>query len=478
MQLVFALPWLLLLLPPVLGLVWWWYRRRRPPERKIAGLWLWQKALRQGRARRKFDLRLLLLLLASSLVVLALSVPKLWLQQPGELIVVISASASMSATDVAPSRLGKALEEARRKLQAAPRAVLVVAGSQPQALGPALGRSLLGELVQIRAEDRSSDLETALAKGRQLLPKARTLVIADAPAPKDADGYINVAGNGQNLGITAVGPGFIALANSGPGPWKGQVKVDAKAYTVQVPAGGYSSLEVPSQSFSARIVTSDVLRLDDTAAFSRRLVRVAVSGSSPALERLLGLLGTSRGSPAELSFVIGTPQAQPSTFTVYFAQSATGQASVFDVERTLPYLRGAELVGYTLAIPPKPGGTGWQPLAVSASGQALAWYSPNGVYLPPAETLQNIPAFPVLLYNLIAPKSAVETGLLASSQTLLPRPSPDKPLPPTLTVQLAPWLALLGALLLVAEFYFFQYRPRQNPDFRLSTQPATQSPVP
>ncbi|MDW8426853.1 MAG: BatA domain-containing protein, partial [Meiothermus sp.] len=65
MRVAFGLPWLLLLLPPVLGLVWWWYRRRRPPERRVAGLWLWQKALRKGRARRRFDLRLFLLLLSA-----------------------------------------------------------------------------------------------------------------------------------------------------------------------------------------------------------------------------------------------------------------------------------------------------------------------------------------------------------------------------------------------------------------------------
>lgn len=475
-QLAFALPWLLLALPPVLGLIWWWYRRRRPPERKVAGLWLWQKALRQGRARRKFDIRLFLLLLAASLAILALSAPKLSLDQPGELVVVISASASMSATDVSPSRLDKAKEEARKRLEFAPRAVLVVAGSEPQAFGPALGRSLLGPLAQIRAEDRTGDLERGIARGKALLPDARILVVADTPAPKGADGYVNVAGNGQNVGITAVETGFVALANSGPGLWKGQVNVDGKAYSVQVPAGGYASLEVPLTSFRARIAGNDVLRLDDEAAFSRRLVRVQVSGSSPALERLLGLLGTLRGSPAELAFEIGTPKAVPKEFTVYFARTSSGQATVYDVERTLPYLRGAELVGYTLSIPPKPGGTGWQPLATSATGQALAWYSAGGLYLPPAETLQNIPAFPVLLYNLITPRSAVPKGLLASSQTLLPRPTPNRPLPPTRTVQLAPWLALLAALTLIAEFYFFQYRPRQSPSF--SPAPGPRSPVP
>jgi len=456
-QLAFAQPWLLLLIPPVLGLIWWWYRRRKPKERNIAGLWLWQKALKKGQARRKLDLRLFLLLLAAALVVLGLAMPGLSLQRPGELIVVIDASASMAATDVAPSRIEKAKEEARKYLERSPRVVLVVAGTQSQSFGPGNGQTLSRELALIRAESDNADLQGAIAKGRALLPKAKVLLISDAPAPAEADGYINVAGNGKNVGITAVGPGFIALANSGPGSWKGEVSVDGKAYPVEVPSSGFASLEVPASSFRAR-VQADTLPLDNEARFSRRLVRIVVSGASPALERLLGLLGTSRGSPAELAFVIGTPRVEPKQFTVYFAKQASGEAMVFDVERTLPYLRGAELVGYRLAIPPKPTAPNWRPLAVSETGQALAWYHQQGLYLPPTQTLQDLPAFPVLLYNLIVPRSEVREGLLAPSETLLPRPLPNKPLPPSFILQLSPWLALLAMLLLALEFYAFQYR--------------------
>ncbi|GEM86584.1 vWA domain-containing protein [Meiothermus granaticius] len=473
MYLTFGLPWLLALLPPTLGLVWWWYRRKRPPERRVAGLWLWQKAQRQGRSRRRLDLRLLLLLLAAALMVLALAAPRLALERPGEVIVVISAAASMGATDLPPSRLERAKAEARKQLSRAPRAVLVVAAEQPQSFGPALGRTLLEPLATLRATARSADLAAAIARGKGQLPGARTLVIADAPAPLGADGYINVAGNGPNVGITAVGPGFMALANAGPGPWRGTVSVNGKSYPVQVPAGGYSSLEVPAQTFQARIEVNDALALDNTARFDLRRVRVAVSGDSPALERLLGLLGTSRARPAELAFGIGTPPAVPAEFTVYFAPTSSGQAQVFDVERTLPYLRGAELVGYTLDIPPKPEGSGWQPLAVSEDGQALAWYRPNGLYLPPIESLQNLPAFPVLLYNLIAPRAAVREGLLSSQQTLLPRPSPNQPLPPSFQLSLAPWLALLAALLLAAEFYRFQARPPKPPEEAQPLTPAS-----
>ncbi|ADD28854.1 vWA domain-containing protein [Meiothermus ruber] len=459
MQVAFGLPWPLLLLPLVLGLVWLWYRRRQPPLRNAAGLWLWQKAIRKGRARRRFDLRLAMLLLAALLAGLALTAPRVSLDRPGELVLVLDVSASMAATDVAPSRLERAKTLARERLAASPRAVLVVASSQVQTFGPAPGRSLLNQLANLQPAATGADLPAAIARGRAQLPSAPVLTITDQPPPPQTDGYLNVAGNGSNVGITAIGPGFVALANAGPGLWRGEVLVDGRRYTLEVPASGYASLEVPSSTPSARIVGSDALALDNEAGFSRRLVRVEVSGRSPALERLLALLGTSRGSPAEIAFEIGTPRRSPSRFTVFFAEQARGQAPVFDVERTLPYLRGVELVGYSLRIPPRPEAPGWRPLASSETGQALAWYHPNGLYLPPAESLQDLPAFPVLLYNLIAPRGELRRGLLNANETLLPRPSPDRPLPPALTVEMAPWLALLAALVLAAEFYLFQYRP-------------------
>lgn len=455
MQLAFGLPWVLLALPPVLGLVWWWYRRRRPPERKIAGLWLWQKAQRKGRARRRVDWRLLLLLLAAALGLLALSNPRASLDLPGALVVVLDTSASMAATDVAPSRLEQAKEQARGRLERSPNAVLVVAGRQNQVFGPAIGRTLLDELDAASVSPSGADLEGAIAQGRRRLPNAPVLLVSDTPSPA-ADGYVNVAGNGQNIGVTAVSSGFVGLANSGPGPWRGTVTVNGRSFPAEVPSGGYRGLEVPFANPNVRIQGSDALSLDNTGQFSRRPVRVSVSGSAPALERLLGLLGTVRGGPTELAFEVGVPGGDPGRFTVYFAPRAEGQAVVFDAERTLPYLRGAELVGYRLSVPPRPSGPNWRPLAVDESARVLAWYHPNGLYLPPAQTLQDLPAFPVLVFNLVAPRGETRSGLLTPAETLLPRPAPDVPLPPALTVWLAPWLALLAVAVLGLELLFFQ----------------------
>ncbi|WP_027893487.1 vWA domain-containing protein [Calidithermus chliarophilus] len=457
----FAYPLWLAALPPILGLIYWLYRRRRPQERKVAGLWLWRQARRRGVARRRFDLRLLLLLLAGLLGGLALSGPRLELDRPGPLVLVLDASASMAATDLSPSRLEWAKAQVRERLSRSPRAVLVRAGRNPQAFGPAAGRELLDELEQIRAADDRADLAAAVALGRSRLD-APALVVSDAPPPKGAEGYLNAAGNGVNVGITAVGPGFVAVGNSGPGPWKGEVRVGGRGYALEVPAGGFSTLEVPTVApLQARLSGADALSLDNAAEFGRRNVRVALEGSSPVLERLLGLLGTVRSPNPELRFRLGTPPPAPPAFSVYFARTAEGEAVVDDVERTVPYLRGAELVGFRLPVPPSPPDT-WQPLARSETGQALAWFHPDGLYLPSPAALQNLPAFPVLLYNLVVPRGEQRRGLLSAEETLLPRPQPSRPLPPALTLELTPWLALLAALVLGLEWWLFQYRSRDR----------------
>lgn len=451
----FAHPLLLTLLPPLLGLIYWLYRRRRPRERRVAGLWLWQQAWRRGRARRRLDLRLFLLLLAGLSAGLALSGPRLELDRPGPLVLVLDASASMAATDRAPSRLEWAKAQVRERLSSSPRAVLVRAGRSNELFGPAAGRELLDELERIRAGDDQANLTAAVALGKSRL-NAPALVLSDAPPPENADGYLNAAGNGQNVGITAVGAGFVAVGNSGPGPWRGEVSVGGRSYRLEVPAGGFSTLEVPpTPTLRVRLNTTDALSLDNAAEFSRRNVRVALEGNSPALERLLGLLGTVRSSNPEVRFSFAPPPQNPPAFSVYFARGSSGEAIVDDVERTVPYLRGAELVGFRLPIPPAPPAT-WQPLVRSETGQALAWFHPNGLYLPDPASLQNLPAFPVLLYNLIVPRSEQRRGLLSAGETLLPRPQPDRPLPPALRLELAPWLALLAAAVLGLEAFVYQ----------------------
>jgi Ca-activated chloride channel homolog len=448
-------------LPLVAGLIWWWYRQVRSARRQVAGLWLWQKTAVVSKANRRIDWRLVLLISAATLVLFALAAPSANLGTSSERVVILSAAASMRATDISPSRLDQGIARAKEQLKVS-KAVLVIAGRTIQTFGPAPGPSLLMYLEGIETGSQP-DLELAVQQARRVLP-APAVLIADAPLPPGLAGkvgYINVAGNGQNIGITSIGQGFISLGNSGPGRWEGQVQVGGKEYPLAVRPGGFASLELPETSLRARLKNKDALYQDGEASFSRRQVRVRVSGSSPVLERLLVLLGARRAEPAEVAFVLGTPRGDPKIFTVFFATKQNGQAIAETLEYS-PYTGGVELTGFPLALPPPPLGQ-WRPLVVGED-KTLAWDHPQGLYLPSLESLQNLPALPVLLFNVVAPLGEVRTGLLSPAETLLPRPTPDQPLPGS-RVSLTPWLALLAVALLLLDL-FFTKRLRQNPSFR------------
>lgn len=438
----------LALLPVVLGLIYFWYLRRRAALRPAAGLWLWQRAKIQGRRNRRLDARLLVLLLAATLMLLALSQPTLEIKRPGPLVVVIDASASMAAGQ--PSRLQQAIERLRPLLQQSPQAVLLRAGNQVQLWGPSPGADLLDQLDALQATDNTASIEQALSLGSQSLPNARSLVVSDQGF-EGSDALWNLGSPQANLGVVAIGEGFVALANSASSPWEGTVQVSGQSYPVRIGARGYARLEVATPTPSVRL-PPDTLAADNQAGFSRRAVRVQTNSRNPALLRLLSLLGTTASGNPELRIVEASPPATLSSpFTLYFASQGSPPQPVSDVERTNPLLQGIELQGYSLPPPPAPVGEGWQPLISGPNREALAWQHPNAWYLPPIEAWQNLPAFPVLLFNVVAPLGERRNGLLSPSETLLPQGGPDRPLPPLLRLELSPWLALLAAMLLLLE---------------------------
>nr|WP_083804419.1 VWA domain-containing protein [Marinithermus hydrothermalis] len=467
----FEAPLFLALIPPLAGLVYWLYRRARPHPRPAAGVWLWQRALGRGGARRRVDLRLLLLLLATILTALALARPYLLRVSPGPLVLVIDASASMAATDRAPNRFAAAQALARPLLEAAPQAVLVRAGLEPRVFGPAPGPALLEPLAALQPGDAAADLEAAIRQGQALLPGAPVVVLSDTPPPPGVDGYWNVAATGENRGITALGRGFLAIGNASGRLWDGRVQVGGQTLEVRVPAGGFRVLEYPATpATTLRLPDPDALELDNLAFYRERPPRVRLEAAPPSLVRLLQLLGAQRvRQNPDLEVRFGRPPEDPEGFSVYFATEAGEARRVFDLEPTHPALRSVELVGYALPIPPPPP-TSWRPIVYDASGEGLVWAHPRGLYLPPIEALQDLPAFPVLIYNLLAPfrkamaplgwngvlepqvVEGVAVNLSAPSETFLPRPVPDRPLHAARTpVPLAPFLVLLAALLLWGE---------------------------
>lgn len=460
---------LLLVLAPV---VWYWYRRRRSPERPATALWLLRRGKGHYRRRRQIDLRLLALLAALTLLILALAGPGLKLAESEELIVVVDASASMAARDrEGNSRLEAAKKRGQKLLAGADEAVLVRAGLEPRASGPAPGTALVTELEKLQAGDAYADLEEAVALGRGLLPGAPVLVVSDAEPPANADGYLNVAGNGQNVGITALGPGFAAVFNAGPAVWRGNLQSNGESHDLRIVPGRYALVRFVDQANDrqARISGSDVLNLDNLAFYTSSPVAVELRLADPHLERALLAVGVRFTSRAPQAIVAtATPPERPGTVqTAYFADDYGDTVVVADVDPTDPLTRGLSLTGLSLHLPIPPPGEGWLALVRDDSGRPLLWRRGRDLYLPPLPDWKDQPALLVLLYNWLAPlhsktfplgtsgvlrpsrRGGKAYSLLSVTETNLPRPRPDRLAGAKKTVDLSAWLAVLAALLLV-----------------------------
>ncbi|MDR7537810.1 MAG: VWA domain-containing protein [Armatimonadota bacterium] len=169
--------WWLLLIPLVVLL---YMLRARRESRLVPSTLLWERAVRDLVARmpvRRLERSLLLLLQILAIAVLALALARPSVMVPGlagdAVVLVIRTTASMQATDVAPSRLAAAKRQARDLLaHLGPRqpAALVAAGA-----APALVRdftvergSLVLAVEALRATDAGGALDDAVALASSL----------------------------------------------------------------------------------------------------------------------------------------------------------------------------------------------------------------------------------------------------------------------------------------------------------------------
>ncbi len=431
--------------------------------RPAAGLFLWRRSL--AKRRRRLDLRLLFLLAASALLVLALARP--WVAAPSrEVALVLDASASMAAGD----RWARARKIAAARLRGARRAVLVRAGLRPAVYGPARGRDLLKTLASLRPGDAGADLEAAVAAAHARLPGAPVVVVSD-DAPPPGVGYRNVAAMEPNLGIVALGPGFLAVGNAGPGPRTATVRVNGRRYRVRVPERGFAGVAFPlAEAVGARLPGGDALPLDDRDDLVLHRVRVGLERKDPALLRALALLSAVPVPPGqgEVEARTGTPAGVPYKPTLFFAERAVGEAIVADRDPADPLLMGTGILGERLPVPPPPG-AGFRPVALGPGGEGIVWRAGASLYLPPLSALAERPYFPLLVARFLAPfrhpkkplgaggvwvpgvRDGVAYALEAPFETLLPRPRPDRPSPARGRLPLFPGLVLLALFLLVLE---------------------------
>ncbi len=198
----FAAPLALLGLAFLPLVVAFWMLKLRRTERTVSSTLLWQRFGEDlqanapwQRLRRSFLLLLQLLLV----ILLALVAAQPFAERPAtlarDLVLVVDASASMAATDVAPSRLeaAKALAlDALRDLPSGGRVSVVAAGATPRVVANAttdMGR-VRAALAAIVATPATADMGEALALASALAARAgdaQVLVATDAAFTPPAD---------------------------------------------------------------------------------------------------------------------------------------------------------------------------------------------------------------------------------------------------------------------------------------------------
>jgi Ca-activated chloride channel family protein len=332
----FAAPVALVGLAFVPLVVAFWMLKLRRTERTVSSTLLWQRFGEDlqanapwQRLRRSFLLLLQLLLV----ILLALLAAQPFLERPAtlarDLVVVIDASASMAATDVAPSRLEaakRAALDALRDLPAGGRVSVVVAGATPRVVANAtadMGR-VRAALAGITASAATADMGEALALASALAARAgdaQVLIATDAafapPTNLDVAAPVSVLQVGrerknQALVAFAVRSAptavtrsvFISVANLDLQPANERIELwgdgrllearDLFLDPVSRADVGIDDVPLDVRVLEARLAGDDQLALDDRAwavVPPDRLLRVLlVSDGDPYLETALSFL--------------------------------------------------------------------------------------------------------------------------------------------------------------------------------------------
>lgn len=309
----------------------------RREERTISSTFLWQRMVRDVEANapwQKLRRNLLLLLQLLLLLLLALALARPFFRTTGiagrNLIVVLDRSASMGATDAAPTRLDAAKRQAISLIDQLPdggRATIVAAGGQMEVPAAATTdrRQLRDAIAGITLRSGGgSDLSQALTLAAALSsrePESEVAIISDGNVRVPPEikmpatvRYFPIGQRKENVAVsaTALQPSaagqtlFVRVSNYGPDPARRRLDLTLdgalfNAYNLTLDPGGDQSIvvEVPAQVrvAEARLVADgqdDWLPLDDRAwavssAGEGTTVRI-VGGGNRFLETALGLL--------------------------------------------------------------------------------------------------------------------------------------------------------------------------------------------
>jgi hypothetical protein len=305
----------------------------------VSSTLLWQRLLRDREAnapwqRLRRNLLLLLQLLILALLTLALARP--FIPTPtivvGSVVILLDASASMQATDVAPTRFDagiRAAQEIIAGLSTGDVATIIAVGPQPQVLASAVSASdrsrLRRALDGTTPTNGPADWEAAFALAAASLAGAqetRAVIISDGALPETLPSlpgeirFVEVGGGEDNLAIAALatreGPAglqaFLRVVNYGDADAEPLVEFSANgvlfdARRLLVPARASADLTLTDLPYDLQVLqahlTIDSLFIDslliDNTAWAVHAAPVSgrvllVSEGNLFLERALGAL--------------------------------------------------------------------------------------------------------------------------------------------------------------------------------------------
>lgn len=217
----------------------------RREERQVSSTYLWRRMVRDveanapwQRLRRNWLLLLQLLLL----LLLAIALARPFLLTAGisgrNLIVIVDRSASMAATDVEPSRLEAARQQALTLIEQLPeggRATIIATGGQMEVLAASTtDRRQLNDAIRAITIDRGggSDLSQALALAAALSsrePESEVAIISDGNVRVPSDIQVPATVRFFSIGASAENVAISAMALQ-PGPAGQTLFVQATSY--------------------------------------------------------------------------------------------------------------------------------------------------------------------------------------------------------------------------------------------------------
>lgn len=294
-----------LLLPVIVA---FYLLKLRRVERSVSSTFLWRRMVRDVEAnapwqKLRYNLLMILQLLFLAVLIFALARPFTWTQGASgqAAIVIIDTSASMSATDMAPTRLEAARQRARQLVDDLPdtaRVTIIEAGSEAVVrLSSSLDRRQAHLAIErIQPGTGGSDLAVALELGSAIAarqPGTEIIVLSDGrvtlPERMALRGrlrYLPFGLNGDNQAVsllnleTAAGgsslTAFAQVSNYAEQPASRRLSLFAdgllvNAYDlVDIPSGGQQAvlaegLPIDVRMVEARLEGSDTLPLDDRA---------------------------------------------------------------------------------------------------------------------------------------------------------------------------------------------------------------------